>query len=37
VHVGNASYRSVVEGALDGIADALEQHLDCEALLAAAR
>jgi adenosylcobyric acid synthase len=33
---GNVSYRSVVEGALDGIADALEEHLDCDALLAAA-
>jgi adenosylcobyric acid synthase len=34
---GNVNYRSAVESALDGIADALEQHLDCDALLAAAR
>jgi adenosylcobyric acid synthase len=37
VSPGTVSYRSAVESALDGIADALEEHLDCEALLAAAR
>jgi hypothetical protein len=26
-----------VENALDGVADALEEHLDCDALLARAR
>ncbi|MDN5926669.1 MAG: cobyric acid synthase [Hyphomicrobiales bacterium] len=34
---GNVNYRSVVEDALDSIAEALEKHLDCDALLAAAR
>jgi len=29
--------RSDYRAALDGIADGLEEHLDCEALLAAAR
>jgi adenosylcobyric acid synthase len=33
VRAGNIGYRSVVEGALDGIADALEERLDCDALL----
>ncbi|MGN6471913.1 MAG: cobyric acid synthase [Rhizobiaceae bacterium] len=37
VRAGELAYRSVVESALDGIADALEEHLDCDALLAAAR
>jgi adenosylcobyric acid synthase len=33
VRAGNIGYRSIVEGALDGIADALEERLDCDALL----
>jgi adenosylcobyric acid synthase len=37
IRAGELAYRSVVESALDGIADALEEHLDCDALLAAAR
>jgi adenosylcobyric acid synthase len=37
VRSGGAGYRATVDSALDGIADALEEHLDCDALLAAAR
>jgi adenosylcobyric acid synthase len=37
VRASGIDYRAVVENALDGIADALEEHLDCNALLAAAR
>jgi adenosylcobyric acid synthase len=37
VGAGNIDHRAAVESALDGIADALEEHLDCDALLAAAR
>jgi adenosylcobyric acid synthase len=37
VRSAGADYRGIVESALDGIADGLEEHLDCEALLAAAR
>lgn len=34
---GGIDYRAEVEKALDAIADHLEQHLDCDAILAAAR
>jgi adenosylcobyric acid synthase len=34
---GDLDYRAAVENALDGVADGLEAHLDCNALLAAAR
>jgi adenosylcobyric acid synthase len=37
IQAGGVDYRAAVESALDGIADALEAHLDCGALLAAAR
>jgi adenosylcobyric acid synthase len=37
VNAGSVNYRALVENALDGIAEALEQHLDCDALLSAAR
>jgi adenosylcobyric acid synthase len=37
IRSAGADYRAIVESALDGIADGLEEHLDCEALLAAAR
>jgi adenosylcobyric acid synthase len=37
IQAGGVDYRATVENALDGIADALEAHLDCSALLAAAR
>jgi adenosylcobyric acid synthase len=36
VRPGGIAYRTVVENALDGVADALEEHLDCDALLARA-
>ncbi|MBL8581482.1 MAG: hypothetical protein JNL61_04535, partial [Rhizobiaceae bacterium] len=34
---GGVDHRGVVEAALDEIAEALERHLDVDALLAAAR
>jgi adenosylcobyric acid synthase len=37
VHSSGIDYRAAVENALDGIAAALEEHLDCDALLTAAR
>lgn len=37
IRAGGVSYRCVVEKALDGIADALERDVDCDALFAAAR
>jgi adenosylcobyric acid synthase len=37
VRSGGVDYRATVESALDGVAEALEEHLDCDALLAAAR
>jgi adenosylcobyric acid synthase len=36
VRAGNVSYRLVLESALDGVADALEGHLDCDGLFATA-
>lgn len=37
VEPGEASYRDGVEKALDALAERLEEHIDCDALLAAAR
>jgi adenosylcobyric acid synthase len=37
IRSGDLDYRAAVENALDGVADGLEAHLDCNALLAAAR
>jgi adenosylcobyric acid synthase len=37
VHSSGIDYRAAVENALDGVAAALEEHLDCDALLTAAR
>lgn len=37
IEAGNADHREVVEAALDDIAAEMERHLDCDALLAAAR
>jgi adenosylcobyric acid synthase len=37
IRSGDLDYRAAVENALDGVADGLEAHLDCNALLAAAQ